>query len=70
MNEITDGAQSAVKVARSVLTGGKAGDCIKGLPIGIGDLQIRRQHRDGRKRRGLCVAEGRERTGEWLHLRL
>ena len=29
-----DGAPDAVKVACPVLTGGKAGDNIKGLPIG------------------------------------
>ena len=28
-----DGAPDAVKVACPVLIGGKAGDCIKGLPI-------------------------------------
>ena len=30
-----DGTPCAVKVACTVWTGGKAGDCIKGLPIGI-----------------------------------
>lgn len=28
-----DGAPDAVKIACPVLVGGKAGDCIKGLPI-------------------------------------
>ena len=31
-----DGAPDAVKVACPVLIGGKAGDCIKGLPIETG----------------------------------
>ena len=33
-----DGAPDAVKVACPVLAGGKAGDNIKGLPIGTCDL--------------------------------
>lgn len=37
-----DGAPDAVKVACPVLTGGKAGDNIKGLPIGTDGL-----HQDG-----------------------
>lgn len=30
-----DGTPYAVKVARTVWSGGKSGDCIKGLPIAI-----------------------------------
>ena len=36
-----DGTPYAVKVARTVWSGGKSGDCIKGLPIAI----IRRMRR-------------------------
>lgn len=35
-----DGAPDAVKVACPVLAGGKAGDNIKGLPIGTCDLFV------------------------------
>jgi len=40
-----DGAPDAVKVACPVLAGGKAGDNIKGLPIGTAGL-----HQDGKRR--------------------
>ena len=35
-----DGAPDAVKVACPVLAGGKAGDNIKGLPIGTLDMML------------------------------
>lgn len=38
-----DGAPDAVKVACPVLTGGKAGDNIKGLPIGTFRLYPQRK---------------------------
>ena len=50
-----DGTPCAVKVACTVWTGGKAGDNIKGLPIGIvsyGSRQCPRRRSD--KMCGLC----------------
>jgi len=35
-----DGAPDAVKVACPVLAGGKAGDSLKGLPIGTGRILV------------------------------
>lgn len=67
-----DGAPDAVKVACPVLTGGKAGDNIKGLPIGTDGLHQDRerrseicqrpdnQHEGTRERGGRVLDEGRD----------
>jgi hypothetical protein len=51
----TDGAPCEVKVSRTVLSGGKSGDYLKGLPIAIHDHSRLYEQADGRGRAGDAV---------------
>ena len=51
-----DGAPDAVKVACPVLAGGKAGDNIKGLPIGTKHKRHAGGHKNISGKNGICIS--------------